>query len=277
MATRQGDRVVLGALGAVALFAAGTAACLATTDFDPLRVGREPRDGGGEGAAAAADAADGAPAGRGCAGSRAYFCADFGAEPVDRGWDEVEATNGGTVVLDPSRWTSPGGSLRARTPAIAAGAGADAKARLQKTLSRTASAVRLSFDVHVTTAPTSRAGTELASVVFTDGATYYTLYVVLHEDRDTLLEYVSNASGSSTLQELPLIPRPTRGAWTRLELDATLARATASVMVDGKPAASVALRPPFASAEARIRVGLATDAPASEVDVSIDDVFADLP
>lgn len=215
-------------------------------------------------------------AGRGCARHTELFCADFDQGRVTDLWDTSQVAGGGEVLADTAVARSVPRSFFARTPAVDGNGVTQSKARLVKSFSQSAATVHLAFEVFVDADSPNNARAEMASVALAQGPTSYTLYVDLRSGGDELIEYIPDAGTGSVLVAHPLSTQMKRGGWTHLQLDASLATKHATLSLDGVPAVTTSLTPPFASATPVLYVGLTVSEVASEVHVHLDDVRFDL-
>lgn len=259
-----------------------TVGCLVTTDLDALRSGRSQTnldDAAADGALDAGqvtDAAETGAASPGCAGHTELFCADFDQGQVTDQWDTSQVGGGGEVLADTAIARSQPRSFSARAPAVDGTKVTQAKARLVKSFSRSATTIHLAFEVFVDVDSPNNERAEMAAIALTEGPTKYTLYVDLRSGGDELIEYAVDASGGSALVAHRLSIQMKRGGWAHLQLDASLTTKQATLLLDGVQAVTTSLTPPFASATPVLYAGLTVSDVASEVRVHLDDVRFDL-
>lgn len=191
---------------------------------------------------------------------RPAFCEDFDRGALGTSWDAVVQTPGSAIALDQASFVSAPQSLFAQSKA--ASSGQLGSVLLRKTVSVTATRVRLAFDFKGDPAPASGGPVGIATLDVTQ-THLFTLY--LHDEgldggagAPALVEQVPGGGSSRHPFTLPPI-----GGFTRVELDVDLAAQKATVRFGGTAVLDQVSVAGGTATEATIRVGVLATGPQS--------------
>jgi hypothetical protein len=215
-----------------------------------------------------------------CTGQGTHtFCADFDEGALLTNWTGPYVTDGGSIGLDPTAYTSAPNSFRATSAALPDGG--QAHAALVRDFTETPLAVHLAFDLRVDALSTTGAETEAAALVFLvpSGEQPYSMQLNLVESKTELGEQIP-VDGGFTYIGHALSMSPPIGQWVRVTIDCLLAAPNrtvtvslgGSVVLDHQP-----LDSRYIAGRAEFLIGdLYTPGPSSGTTVHYDNVIFDL-
>jgi hypothetical protein len=201
------------------------------------------------------------------------FCDDFDRGAPGAMWDAVVQTTGASLTLDPASYVSPPQSLAMRSKGVSAAE--FGSVLLRKTVARTGTRYKLSFDFMADPVPTSGGPVGIATL---DADTFHLFTLYLRDEgvdgglpQPALVEQIPGGGSSRTTFSAPPL-----GAFARVELEIDLALQRATLRIGTVAVVNQAPIAAGAASQPTVRVGVLATGPQVAYAARFDNVVVDV-